>query len=1674
MYFFLIIFIIAILSLNCISATELNETTNNNNFNLNNSDSINKNNFDYLNNNLSSYDYSSNYLDENNPNLENTDLSSYDYSSNYLDANNIANSINYPNMLNVNVRDSYDNYSETWVEEGIPALGANVSIYDSSNNLLFSGLTNDSGSISFPNLTSGNYNVKIQLDNYESFTQEITIDNTPITINHIFFPDILFLVSYTNHKEKIDNLMNLSKRVCYISTTNYDNTKEWLLEHANFIQLDMYIDNSLYSFDIDIIKDSPAYENYMIAYTFSTYSEALLNKLDIHFIGGNPTNNNYNSIENTYIGSYFQAEDIPENSVLKTNMINLLEYIKYLINPTKYSNPTLDPNRTPLLASEAGIYHPDYGTITIAPDQKTINSWILANPGYNNDGIGSLNWMSGEYSKWKNINFHPANMMKEFETWYKQNKNYDKSFVVIISYYSGGEVIDSLIRTYESNGRPSFNLYQSGTDPAISSLLLEVAQSSTIGISSVNSLYSWSLDYANNNAVENLTDLDIAILKAVYDISQKGYESELGPQMEWTYAVTIPSFEGVFNPVVISYMDDKGNSHVIQSGIDKLVKLTLGWANLKDKNNSDKKITIVLYNYPPGKAEIGASYLDVFQSTFQLLIQLYNEGYNIGMTPETIGSLNQLTDLIVEFGNKGTWAQGLLNQYVEKYYDSLINNNQLISLEEFYNLISDINPDLIKELVDYWGDGIGEIMVYNKSYIVIPGMQFGNVFITFQPSRGWEEVSNYHDTTLPPHQQYVAFYEWLDKIYKTDAIVYMGTHGTLEFLPGHQIGVQEGDWSFELNLDPSIYLYIVSNPGEAMVARDRIGSLMITHMTPAMVSSSLYGNYTLLSQAIDGYKNALKLNVTENVESYKKQIIDLAVNLGYLQESDQNFDDWIVELHNNLDELENDFNTLGLHTIGKILSGEELVEETNTIVSSKTNIYNNVMVFLYPELSGLNYYEDLRGDDDYIVQTESIKLFIYSLIESLVNGSILNDLAIKYGFINNSDVYNDVEYIIKIISDLRSGNEWGALITSLNGGYVEAGLFADPAYADSIPTGYNGYASDTTKMPSKASYQSAIKIVDMLLANYYEEHGQWPELVGLILWGTEILRTEGIGISEFLYLLGCQPIWGETGSVVGVSLIPLKDLKVTLSNGTIVNRPRIDAYASMVTSNKDWITWMVTATHLANSSDESISDNFVKKHYSENPSLDRLFGLPGNVLEGTGMSTIIPNTADWDSDTVNEFLSDVYMNKVSYSWGLDENGNIVIKQNKQDFSYLLSITDLITQNFDSTWRLLDSDDYYDWFGGLLNAVKQHGGNPDTAFVDIRNQNHYTLKNYENQLEFEIRSYLINPKFLNAWLSSDAGWNAFSSKVQNAFGVLVVADVSLNSNLGKQLASTIHSAQSSVSSTTSAAASQSAGAWMLYAAAEGYWEMTDKNGNVMDTQILKDILNGKEVSQSDFDKFMDSLDSELKQNLQDLSNDFIQNAVQYDVACCHHTCKNIQFQQLILRTSTLSSKDKKAYSDKFSQATLSDPIYEPKEDSTQTENINNQSSSNTNTDELSSIENSQNLYSNGTSQLRDSASSGGQTSAGNNPSTMNSNAKSPISSSNDDSSSSSSESLSDNSNTFSSTTTTPSNDNSQNSYELNKKSTSKNTSSESSTPGLFIVAIIILICLFVIGYKRNKL
>jgi cobaltochelatase CobN len=1368
------------------------------------------------------------------------------------------------------VKEIYNASSGTYtnLNKAIPVKGAKITIKNPANgSTIATGTTNSQGKydISFISALT-KFRVEISYSTYKKFTTSVTPTGSPVptaVLNHTFLPDIAILGSDGAMGVEVRNLNN--RRLIYVniyqSSTGAPNPEDWIMKYVNFAYINMAMPGSgMWDTWYDELLKSPANLNYKISSAFGYPCDTDSDSYGgdgLHLLGGHDTSDTENTLENTYIASYYK---LASGTVAQTNLKHMVEYIYYLLGETT-TNPTKNGKGPSMSAPSWGLYHPDYPTKTTpaTPTQKQLKTWIESKPGFT--AYGSLNW-EAEYNKWIPTR---NSIYKEFETWYNKHKSIKSPFIVIVSYTPGGETIDKLIREYERQGRAVFNLFENADTPSASTLLEELVLGKdgngpmTRGVSAITSLFSWSLNYANisaGGATDELERINLEVIKGIQLLSPDSLTNPLGAQYEWTFAVTFPYFEGVSSPIVISYTDKNGKEHALDAGIKKLVSLTNKCAKLKELPNKDKKIAIILYSYPPGKAEMKASYLDVFGSVHDLLVKLKEQGYNVGTGK--IPTAKELYTLVAEFANKGTWAQNLLNQYVKKNLATLKANKQLVDVTTYNKWFNQLPKALQEQVIKKWGSAVGDIMTYNGS-LVIPGMMFGNVFITVQPSRGWEEVENYHDAYLPPHHQYIGFYKWLENVYGANAMIHMGTHGTLEWLPGRNVGLQEDDWPFQLANILNINPYIVSNPGEGMVAKDRAGALIIDHMTPAMVRSGLYGDLIVIHDLIHQYENAKNVGNNQILPALEKQIKSKAKELGLpAQQKGQTFSEWLLEIHEKLHEIEDDIIPLGLHSLGKVLTGEELVEEVFTISSSMTSITDHMKAVLYPKIN-LGYY-DMQKNPKYEDEIEAIDKWIRTYIRQIANGKDPNSLGVK-----NTDLLNDLKYCKEIIAKIRDNQEWKNLLDALSGGFVSPGLAADPSYADVLPTGMNFYASNPEKMPTKAAWETAKKVVDQLLTNYYLKHGKFPETVGMVMWGTELLRTDAIAIAEFMYLLGVMPDWDTNGDVKPKSiLIPLKDLTITI-NGKTIQRPRVDVFTTAVTGNEMWINLMNNAVKLAaEAPGETTKQNYVKKHFKEHPSLDRVFGLPGMVLEGTGVSDLLPNTSKWK--TTAELVS-VYTSRVSYAWKSTPNG-VNIEQNKNTFQYLLGSADMITQNIDSTWRLLDTDDYYDWYGGMLLASRGLGGNPDDMLVDIRNKNKVVTRTTQEEMELEIQSQLLNPAYRDALLETPSGWMEYAERYKNLFAMDVTTG-SVSDTMWTLAARNLLDPKFSGREDYQAFATQSMMGWVIEAARRGIWKADEA------------LLNS-------------------------LKDKYINLVNKYGVSCCHHTCANMDFNNYMIVGSSLSS------------------------------------------------------------------------------------------------------------------------------------------------------------------------
>ncbi len=490
--------------------------------------------------------------------------------------------------------------------------------------------------------------------------------------------------------------------------------------------------------------------------------------------------------------------------VLKKNTENFLIYLA----KTYGDKPELTKDwvyEDPIEFPEAAIYHPDARSST----NESQPDWFENTTDY-------LEW----YSNSTNSNSTNSNESRHI---------YDKSRPTIgiwfhASDYTGDnlEVIDALIRDLEGKGCNVIAGFDTFND--IHKFYFDENGESLVQC--VISLKSFRLNYDDpDKGVQELEDLDVPVLTGLV-VTNPANSTDIAdsnrgiPSEEVVYKTLLPSIDGIFEYIVIgidNYDSATGESNYepLPSQIDWMVNRSINWANLKLEENEDKKVAVIYYNYPSGKDNIVANYLNSTQSMFELLNAMNKSGYEVSGIPENSSKLMEM--LQAQGINVGSWAPGVLNGMVENRTEWGLQLIPMDTYKEWFE--SEIPENLRANVTAEWGEPWSEDLPQNKSvmiyenetgkYIVIPTVRFGNVWLMPQPARGTGQNNDtlYHSNVVPPTHQYIAFYLWLNHEFQPDALIHMGTHGTHEWLPGPTYGMNRtSDWSPLLLQDiPNIY-----------------------------------------------------------------------------------------------------------------------------------------------------------------------------------------------------------------------------------------------------------------------------------------------------------------------------------------------------------------------------------------------------------------------------------------------------------------------------------------------------------------------------------------------------------------------------------------------------------------------------------------------------------------------------------------------------------------------------------------------------------------------------------------------------------------------------------------------------------------------------------------------------
>lgn len=774
---------------------------------------------------------------------------------------------------------------------------------------------------------------------------------------------------------------------------------------------------------------------------------------------------------------------------------------------------------------------------------------------------------------------------------------------------------------------------------------------------------------------------------------------------------------------------------IIEERLEALADRAEKFIALRAKSNSEKKIAIICYNYPPGEANVfGGAFLDTFQSVSSILSLLKNNGFN----SDDVSAEKLMSDFI---------NGGLVN--TGKYSDGgKMLKYPLSDYKKFLSGFADKDA-----VINAWGEPGGEIMTDEKGDFLIPAAAYGNIIVGIQPSRGIHEDNDklYHDKSIPPHHQYIAFYKYISEKFGADAVIHVGTHGTLEFLKGKECGMSGMCYPDLLLGDmPHFYLYYCGNPSEATIAKRRSHASLIGYQPPVFVQSGLYGEYAELSAMLDEYHHQLSFSESAAAE-VKHNIEELAEKLNLPFE--------LEELESELYRLNSSLIPKGLHIFGQDYTDEEALCYVCELLKKPHDDVPSLSELAAEELG-----EDLAQAEEYGG-------------EKLRRINSLAELYFEKYF--GCDAVPDklrctIEYGRKKYDEIRRNAENEQLLNALSCGYIPAKPAGDIYRSPEVlPSGYNLYQFDQRFVPTLTAYQRGVRTAENTINTYYKEYGTYPNSTAVILWGLETSRTHGETIGQIMGYLGARLAKGNSAWNPKYELIPIEEL----------GRPRIDVTINICGFFRDLFPNLIDnlddLLHLVNDADETDEQNYMKanssklysylidKGYDEEDaaslSVTRVFG-PQEGEYGTGITSIIETKA-WEKE---EQIGNQFLSSLHYAYSRKMHGSDTSDLYEQN----LKSVEIVSQVRDNNeYEITDLDHYYEFFGGLAKSVEMVKGRKAVMLITDTTGAAPITESAEKAVAKGIRTRVLNPKWIDGMLAHKYhGAQKIADRFENVMGL----------------------------------------------------------------------------------------------------------------------------------------------------------------------------------------------------------------------------------------------------------------------------------------------------------------
>jgi magnesium chelatase subunit H len=900
-------------------------------------------------------------------------------------------------------------------------------------------------------------------------------------------------------------------------------------------------------------------------------------------------------------------------------------------------------------------------------------------------------------------------------------------------------------------------------------------------------------------AIEALTRLNrpyMVALPLVFQTTEEWQDSDLGLHpIQVALQIALPELDGAIEPIILSGRDGMtGKAIALQDRVEAIAQRAMKWANLRRKPKLHKKVAITVFSFPPDKGNVGtAAYLDVFGSIYKVMEALQHNGYDVQELPETPEAL----------------MLQVLHNAQAQYNSPELNVAHRMSVEEYERL-----TPYHDRLEASWGKAPGHLNTDGQN-LLIYGKAFGNVFIGVQPTFGYEgdPMRLLFSRSASPHHGFAAYYTYLERIWQADAVLHFGTHGSLEFMPGKQIGMSGECFPDSLiGTIPNLYYYAANNPSEATIAKRRSYAETISYLTPPAENAGLYKGLKELSELIASYQT---LKDTGRGESITNTIVDKArmVNLDKdvdLPDTDakdmtsEERDTIVGKVYIKLMEIESRLLPCGLHTIGKPPTAEEAIATLVNIASldrpedgvvSLTRIIANSV--------GRDIDDIFQGSDRGVLAdvellnhiTQATRTAVAAMVQAQIDADGRVSRITKLNFFNigkkapwvealHQSGYPAVdtellkplfEYLEFCLKQVIADNELGALLTGLDGNYITPGPGGDPIRnPDVLPTGKNIHALDPQSIPTAAAVKSAKVVVDRLLARQAaDNNGNYPETIACVLWGTDNIKTYGESLAQILWMVGVRPLPDSLGRVNKLDLIPLAEL----------GRPRIDVVVNCSGVFRDlFINQMALldrAVKLAAEAEEPLELNFVRKHALQQAeemginlrqAATRVFSNASGSYS-SNINLAVENST-WESESE---LQDMYLSRKSFAFSSDNPG--MMEQSQDLFEASLKTAEVTFQNLDSSEiSLTDVSHYYDSDPTKVVARLRNDGKQPTSYMADTTTANAQIRTLSETVRLDSRTKLLNPKWYEGMLSHGyEGVRELSKRLTNTMGWSATAD-----------------------------------------------------------------------------------------------------------------------------------------------------------------------------------------------------------------------------------------------------------------------------------------------------------